>query len=153
MAKRDPYRIENIGELSFRVTDFDAFSGGAAFLFCLKKLIPLIKALNIDLTKLMGKDAEKGLAEIVDMVAPVVESITQENLKEFMELCLAQVEQQFPAGWVKVYNNGIFQSDDVKYSPKLAMLLCYHAVKGIITDFFGESGSNLFPKLKAIMNP
>lgn len=136
--KREHRRIVEVGGVRYRVTDFDPFSGGFVFLFVIRKIVPLLKAMDVDITGLLTMEANQGLGQIVEIIIPVLDSISQEDLQKFMELCLQQVEIDLPAGYEPVMRGGEFTVDEVKYSLKTAFVLCYHAIEGILKDFFGE---------------
>lgn len=135
---REHTRIVEVDGKEYRVTDFDALSGGFVFLFVAKKIIPLLEVAETDFTQLLGGDANEGFGKIISAVMPVLDSISHEDLRQFMLACLEQVEIKLPAGYEKVVRRGEFTVDEVKYSTKLAFILCYHAIKGMVTDFFGE---------------
>jgi hypothetical protein len=149
---RDEFRIETINGMRFRIEEFDALSGGVACLFVTKKLIPLLAAFDIDITKVLNKEAKNGMQDIIKTIAPVLEGINPDDLKQFMALCLAQVEMEKPAGWQKVYQNGMFGVNEVKKSTKLAFTLCFQVAKGLMTDFFGEGGLSFLSGLKSTMS-
>ena len=138
MANREHTKIVEVNGKRYRITDFDALSGGFVFLFVIKKVIPLLQMMEIDFNDLMGMDATEGFGKLVNAIAPVLDSISKDDLRQFMEQCLDQVEIELPAGYEKVMRKGEFTNDEVKYSTKIAFMLCYHAIKGIVTDFFGE---------------
>lgn len=148
MATREHTRIVEVMGKRYRITDFDALSGGGVFLFATKKIIPLLNALDMDFGALMQMNSTDGFGKIVEVITPVLDSISQEDLRKFMSMCLEQVEIELPAGFEKVMRRGEFTVDEVKYNVKLAFLLCYHALEGIIRDFFGESALNLFQKVE-----
>lgn len=135
---REHIRVVDVEGKRYRITDFDALRGGFAFLFVAKKIIPLLKVMDADFADILKSGVADGFAKIIDAVLPVLDSISQEDLTKFMTLCLEQVEIELPAGYEKVVRGGEFTVDEVKYSTKLALVLCYHAIEGIVADFFGE---------------
>lgn len=162
---REMTKVLTIDGKDYRITQFDALSGGKVFLFCVKKLVPLIGALDVNVNELFsvakvetekgkdgGDDGEvkvQGLQSVVNVIMPMLEAITPEDLQEFMQLCLAQVEIKLPAGYEKVIRNGELTECDVKYSTKLALQLCFAAIEGILEDFFGEGSLDF---LKGLTN-
>lgn len=139
-------RIVEVSGKRYRITDFDALSGGFVFLFVTRKIVPMLNLADMDVENILGGDANQGLSRILEMVIPVLDSISQEDLQKFMAMCLEQVEVDLPAGYEKVMRNGEFTNDEVKYSTKLAFMLCFEAIKGMLTDFFGESALSIFTK-------
>ncbi len=143
---REHVRIAEVQGKRYRIRDFDALGGGFVFLFVTRKIVPLLNIVESDLTGLLSMEANKGLSKIVELVIPVLDSISQEDLQKFMAMCLEQVEIELPAGFEKVMRNGEFTNDEVKYSTKLAFMLCFEAIKGLLTDFFGENALSSITK-------
>lgn len=135
---REHSKIVEVAGKRYRITDFDALSGGYVFLFVMKKVIPLLEVMNVDFANMLSLEANEGFGQIITAIMPVLDSISKDDLRQFMEQCLEQVEADLPAGFEKVMRKGEFTIDEVKYSTKISFLLCYHAIQGIITDFFGE---------------
>ena len=150
--KREAYKTVTIGKNEYRVETFDPIGGGKVFLFCLKKIVPLLKALDIDFAEVMKSEVGAGMAQIAEIVTPVLEGITGEDLAEFMGLCLERVEIKLPAGYEKVYRHGEFTDTEVRYSTKLALQLCYVAIEDMIVDFFGESSLTFLQGIKQSMS-
>lgn len=143
---REHVRIAEVMGKRYRIHDFDALGGGFVFLFVTRKIVPLLKVVDTDFTKLLSMDANSSIGQVIEMVLPVLDSISQEDLQKFMAMCLEQVEVDLPAGYEKVMRNGEFTNDEVKYSTKLAFMLCFEAIKGMLTDFFGENALSMFNK-------
>lgn len=144
---RNVVRVVDVGEHRYRITDFDALRGGFVFLFAAKKIIPLLKVVDADFGSILRQGVNDGFEQIIGAVMPVLDSISQEDLVKFMTMCLEQVEIELPAGYEKVMRGGEFTVDEVKYSTKLAFILCYHAIEGIVKDFFGEKASDFIQGL------
>lgn len=145
---REHTKIVEIDGDNYRITDFDALSGGKMFVFVTKKVIPLLNLVDVELTGLLQQGAEESLKELARALLPVLDNISNEDIETFMKLCLEQVEIELPAGYEKVMRNGEFVIDKVKYSTKLAFTLCYHAVSGVIADFFGENALSSIEGMK-----
>ena len=150
MASKDHVKTVVVDGINYRITDFDALSGGFVFMFVMKKVVPLLKIMEVDLASVLTMETNEGFGKIVEAVLPVLDSISKDDLQQFMSQCLEQVEIELPAGYEKVMRKGEFTVDAVKYSTKTAFLLCYHAIQGIVTDFFGEKAlgflKNINPK-------
>lgn len=138
MTLREHTKIVEVDGNSYRITDFDALSGGFVFLFVVKKVVPLLKMMEVDFANVLAMETNEGFGRIIEALLPVLDSISKEDLQQFMAQCLEQVEIELPAGYERVMRKGEFTVDAVKYSTKTAFMLCYHAIQGMVTDFFGE---------------
>lgn len=136
-----------VGDKDFRIHPFNAFSGASVFLFATKKIVPLLKALDIDLSQVLELKTTEVLHFAADMLGPVLDNIDPEELKKFMGECLAQVEILMPAGYVWLYRGDTFADEEVEFSTKTCFILCYHALKPILQDFFGDAD------LSSLLNP
>lgn len=145
---REHVRLVEVEGNTYRITDFDALNGGYVFLFVVKKIIPLLQAVDVDFMSILSMESKDGFGRLLSVIMPVLDSISKDDLKEFMGQCLEQVEISLPAGYEKVMRNGIITVDAVRYSTKMAFMLCFQAIEGIITDFFGEKGLGFLSKLK-----
>lgn len=127
-----------VGEYEFRIRAFDAFSGAGVFLFATKKIIPLLKTLNIGVDGILDMSTDNLLHMAADMIGPFLDNIEPDELKKFIGDCLAQVEVLMPAGYVPLYKGGVFAVEEIEYSTKTCFVLCFHAIKPLLTDFFGD---------------
>lgn len=126
------------GDHDFRIRSFDAFNGAGVFLFATKKIIPLLKAMNIGVDNILDMKNDDLLYLAADMIGPVLDNISQDELKGFMSDCLKQVDMLMPAGYVPLYQGGVFAVEEIEYSTKTCFVLCFHAIKPLLTDFFGD---------------
>lgn len=144
--------IVTVNERRYKINNFDAFDGGYVVLFVTRKIVPLLKAVNIDFQELLKQDVNVALSRLAALIGPVLDSITREELKEFMATCLSKVEVDMPAGYVPLYRGGTFALEEVEKSTKTAFVLCFYAIKPILTDFFGESALSGILNLKTNTN-
>jgi len=135
---KETAKAVKFGDYEFRIRAFDAFSGAGVFLFATKKIIPLLKALNIGVDGMLDMNTDDLLHLAADMIGPILDNIEPEELKKFMSDCLAQVEVLMPAGYVPLYKGGVFAVEEIEYSTKTCFVLCFHAIKPLLTDFFGD---------------
>ena len=141
-----------VGDYDFRIHNIDALHGTAIIMFVAKKVLPLLKSLNIDFEAFLKEDTNTAMGQIADAIAPVLNSISPEELTDVMETCLKQVDILMPAGYVKLYAGGEFAVPEIKYSMKTCFALCYHVIKPVITDFFGESGLSMLKAFNPTTN-
>ena len=134
-------------EHEYRIKTPDAFGGAGIFLFATQKIVPLLKSLNVDLSKLMDTDMTETLRLLADLVGPVINSIGSDELSKFMKTCLSYVEILMPAGYMPLFRAGVFADDEIGHSTKTCFVLCFNVVKPILQDFFGDVnwGSILAP--------
>lgn len=152
MRKEKTANLVEINGKKFHIMPFDAFDGGYATLFVLKKIVPLLKALDIGLDTLLDTKKEDAFSHLAELIGPMLDSISREELREFMEMCLSQVEILRAAGPMKLYAGGIFNDEEIGNSTKACMLLCYHAIRPLAADFFGGNGLDLGRLSKLIGN-
>lgn len=144
--------IVTLNERRYKIKNFDPFDGGYVVLFVTRKIVPLLKAVNIDFQELLKQDVNTALSNLAVLIGPVLDSITREELREFMATCLSRVEVDMPAGWIPVFRGGTFALEEVESSTKLCFLLCFHAIRPLLVDFFGESALNFIKIPKADTN-
>lgn len=135
---KETAKAVKIGEYEFLIHPFNAFDGAGVFLFATKKIIPLLKSLQMDINNLLDMDTSEMLRMAADMIGPVLDNITPEELKKFMADCLQQVEIHMDAGYNWLYRGGTFAVEEIEYSTKICLVLCFHALKPILRDFFGD---------------
>ena len=145
--------IVTVNERRYKIKNFDPFDGGYVVLFVTRKIVPLLKAVNIDFQELLKQDVNEALSSLAALIGPVLDSITREELKEFMATCLSKVEVELAAGYMPVYRAGTFALDEIEQSTKTCFILCFHAIRPILTDFFGESALTGILNLKPSTNP
>lgn len=122
----------------YRVHSFTAFEGAGVFLFVTQKIVPLLNALNIGTDTLLDMSQEDLLPMIAKLIGPVLNSIKKSELVDFMKQCLSQVEVLMPAGYMRVYSGDTFVDEEIEHSLKTCFVLCFHAVKPLLQDFFGD---------------
>lgn len=142
------FNVVTIGNYQYKINTMNAFDGSNVFLFVTKKIIPILKGIKIDIGEVLKKDINESLNEIGDMISPILEAITPEELKDVMATCLSHVDILLPAGYVRLYKGGVFAVEEIEYSTKTCFVLCYHVIKPLVNDFFGEKSLSLFKNLK-----
>ena len=139
----------------YRIHTPDAFGGAGIFLFATQKIVPLLKSLNIDASKLLDMDMTETLRLLADMIGPIINNIDADELSKFMKNCLSYVEILMPAGYMPLFRAGVFADDEIGHSTKTCFVLCFNVVKPILQDFFGDVnwGSLLGPSKTTILQP
>ena len=150
MREEKHMNIIEIGDNKYRILRFDPFDGGYVSLFVVKKVIPLLKAFDIGLDQLLDQEKNAAFEQMADMIMPILNTISRQELREFQEICLSHVEILRPAGFMRLYSAGVFNDDEVGHSTKTCLVLCYHAIRPLIEDFFGESGLDFSQIFKSI---
>ena len=135
---RDTITNLKFEDREYRIHTFTAFEGAGVFLFVTQKIVPLLNALNIGMDGLLDMERDDVLPTLAKLIGPVLNSIKKEELVEFMKGCLGQVEVLMPAGYMKVFSGDTFVDEEIEHSLKTCFVLCYHAIKPLLQDFFGE---------------
>ena len=135
---RDTITNLKFEDREYRIHTFTAFEGAGVFLFVTQKIVPLLNALNIGMDGLLDMERDDVLPTLAKLIGPVLNSIKKEELVEFMKGCLGQVEVLMPAGYMKVFSGDTFVDEEIEHSLKTCFVLCFHAIKPLLQDFFGE---------------
>lgn len=133
--------------VKFRIKKMNALDGSALIKFLTAKCIPFlqeaINKVNAEEGKQKTKKTESqtDALQIVTMIPELLSTITDDDLKNLMVMCLKTVEASFPAGWQPVIDaHDNFGVDDLEYDTVACILLCYHVIAYNCSGFFGESG-------------
>ena len=108
----------------FRLTKLDAFSG-------------------VTLLRLMAKMPEGGA------VTDLLSSLSDEEARSLMTICLEHVEVLLPAGWNPVMTQGTWSFSDLKYEPGICLKLTIEEIVWTLEGFFEEGDSRPPPVAEA----
>ena len=128
------------GEMkSFRITKMDAFSGSYLMKIVVEKAMPLLQDAISGTSE--QEDESLNLKLIADTLPKLLESMTMDELKKLMVLCLQTVDMSFPAGYQKVVDaRGNFGVEDLQYNTAACLRLMYEVIVYNCSGFFEESG-------------
>lgn len=122
---------------SFRLTKMNAFDGAYLMKIVTEKAMPLLQEAVASTRK--GESTDLKL--ITDMLPRLLSSMSAEELKKLMILCLQTVDISLPAGYQKVVDSrGNFGIADLEYNTAACLRLMYEVVIFNCSGFFEESG-------------
>lgn len=132
--------IELDGETkSFRITKMDAFSGAYLMKLVTEKAMPLLQEAIKGIEQ--QEDDSFNLKLITEYLPRLLESMTMDELKKLMVLCLQSVELSFPAGFHRVVDaKGNFGVEELQYNTAICLRLMYEVIVYNCAGFFEESG-------------
>ena len=132
--------IELDGETkSFRITKMDAFSGAYLMKLVTEKAMPLLQEAIKGIEQ--QEDDSFNLKLITEYLPRLLESMTMDELKKLMVLCLQSVELSFPAGFQRVVDaKGNFGVEELQYNTAICLRLMYEVIVYNCAGFFEESG-------------
>lgn len=132
--------IELDGETkTFRLTKMNAFDGAYLMKFVTEKAMPLLQE-AIDFTSGQTNDAIN-LKMIADLLPKLLASLSAEELKNMMILCLQTVDVPLPAGYQKVVDKrGNFGIEDLENDTATCLRLVYEVIVYNTSGFFAGSG-------------
>lgn len=142
-----------IGEDTYRIRKMDAFSGAGLLKLLMEKFMPLMQRLQDTADKTDDKPVSeeeanaKTMSMLSEVVTPMLESISEDELKSLMVKCLRYADKKLKSGWVTVLDKSHnFAVDGVEYDIILCLQLVLQVIFFNCSGFFGGSGLNL-PKL------
>ncbi|MBR2800367.1 MAG: hypothetical protein IKE04_05770 [Oscillospiraceae bacterium] len=149
----------------YRVRKMDAFSGSALLKTILAKFLPVVQQAE-DFYKRHAEQAAGEPTEeqqetlnreatqlILKMAPPLLENLTDDELRSLMVRCLQFTDKKLKAGWVQVVDKSRhFAVDDVEYDLPLCLNLCVQSAMFSCSGFFGGNGLNL-PSIRQNSSP
>lgn len=127
----------------FYITKMNAFDGAYLMKIVTEKAMPLIQEAIMGMGK--NSDAEDSesldLKLIADMLPRALSSLSHEEMKKLMILCLSTVQLSLPAGYQYVVDGrGNFGVEELQYNTAACLRLVYEVIVLNCSDFFAESG-------------
>lgn len=148
-----------VGETTYRIRKMNAFAGASLVKFMMSKGIPLIAAMqglfgNPDDAAAVepGKEPSDEDATLValQVIPPLLDAITDEELKSLMTRCLNYCDKQLEAGWQPVMDGENFGIDEFEGDVFLCLVLCFHVISYNLKGFFDGSGLRLSQLMSGI---
>ena len=135
----------------YRIRKMDAFASASLLKFMTSKGIPLLAAAQgvFDPSMLENKEGADGPSEgeltalAAQMIPPVLDAVSDEELKSLMIRCLNYCDKKLPAGYQPVMDGETFGIAEAEGDVFLCLVLCFHAIAYNMKGFFDGSGLNL----------
>ena len=169
MSARELFKeieIEHDGATElYRVRKMDAFSGSALLKLILSKFLPVVQQAEEffkanapegggEFTEEQREEMNrKATAMIIRLAPPLLDNLSEDELKSLMVRCLQFCDKKLKSGWVQVVDKSKnFQVDDVEYDLPLCLNLCVQSAMFSCSGFFGGNGLNL-PSIRQNSSP
>lgn len=160
MSARELFKqieIENEGKMDlYRVRKMDAFTGSALLKVLLAKFLPAVQMAESFYKENMDKLGDSATEEqqeemnkeaiklIMKVAPPLLEDLTEDELKGLMVRALQYTDKKLKSGWVQVVDKSKnFAVDDVEFDLMLCLNLCVQCIMFNCSGFFGANGLSL----------